>query len=204
MDVHMPVMDGLTATREIRKLESEQYRVPILALTASVMTDERSRCLAAGMDGMLTKPIELQKLREAVVRFARSVPPPSPSAETPPVVLQETAPSDAPIDLERLLKRVGNDQQFVSRLCRSFVVSAAETVDELDRAAANTDRSSLVSLGHKLKGSSRTVFATRIGDLAENLERDAVHQPEADIEMTLSDIRSAVNECSRYVIQNLA
>ncbi len=67
MDVQMPVMDGLTATREIRRAQSGR-RTPIVALTASAMTDELDRCLAAGMDGLLTKPLQPLRLREILDR----------------------------------------------------------------------------------------------------------------------------------------
>ena len=68
MDVQMPVMDGLTATRELRKRETRGLRTPIVALTASAMSGELSRCLAAGMDGLLTKPLEVERLREVLER----------------------------------------------------------------------------------------------------------------------------------------
>jgi PAS domain S-box-containing protein len=68
MDVQMPVMDGLTATREIRQRESAAARIPIYALTASAMRGELERCLEAGMDGLLTKPLEGTRLREVLTR----------------------------------------------------------------------------------------------------------------------------------------
>jgi CheY-like chemotaxis protein len=68
MDVQMPVMDGLTATRELRKRETGGQRTPIVALTASAMSGELSRCLAAGMDGLLTKPLEVERLRDVLTR----------------------------------------------------------------------------------------------------------------------------------------
>lgn len=73
MDVHMPVMDGLRATREIRQRETEQSRRPIYALTASAMTDELQSCHEAGMDGMLTKPLEPAKLRALLVSLGFSL-----------------------------------------------------------------------------------------------------------------------------------
>jgi len=69
MDVQMPVMDGLSATREIRRREAGSYRTPIIALTASAMTDELDRCLAAGMDELLTKPLESARLCDTLARY---------------------------------------------------------------------------------------------------------------------------------------
>jgi CheY-like chemotaxis protein len=69
MDVQMPVMDGYTATREIRDREGGRMRVPIVALTANAMTGQLERCLEAGMDGLLTKPIDIDALCEVMERY---------------------------------------------------------------------------------------------------------------------------------------
>jgi len=74
MDVQMPVMDGLEATRQIRAGEPRGTRVPIIALTASAMTDEVQQCLAAGMDALLTKPLQIAALREMIDRFLPEAP----------------------------------------------------------------------------------------------------------------------------------
>ena len=68
MDVQMPVMDGYTATRQIREQEGSRKRTPVIALTANAMTGQLERCLEAGMDGLLTKPLETERLREILDR----------------------------------------------------------------------------------------------------------------------------------------
>ncbi|MEJ0040462.1 MAG: ATP-binding protein [Gammaproteobacteria bacterium] len=75
MDVQMPIMDGLTATSEIRRRTGMRPRTPIVALTAGAMTGDLQRCLDAGMDAMLTKPLEVDRLEEALERFGLRVPP---------------------------------------------------------------------------------------------------------------------------------
>jgi CheY-like chemotaxis protein len=69
MDIQMPVMDGYTATRRIRELEGARARTPIIALTADAMTGQLERCLQSGMDGLLTKPLDPQRLQDALERF---------------------------------------------------------------------------------------------------------------------------------------
>jgi PAS domain S-box-containing protein len=74
MDVQMPVMDGYTATRQIRDLERGRMRTPIVALTANAMTGQLERCLQSGMDGLLTKPLEPERLEEVLDRFGLGLP----------------------------------------------------------------------------------------------------------------------------------
>jgi CheY-like chemotaxis protein/nitrogen-specific signal transduction histidine kinase len=74
MDVQMPVMDGYTATRQIRDLERGRIRTPVVALTANAMTGQLERCLQSGMDGLLTKPLEPERLEEVLERFGLGMP----------------------------------------------------------------------------------------------------------------------------------
>jgi CheY-like chemotaxis protein len=86
MDLQMPVMDGLTATRRIRELEAANgQRTPIVALTANAMAGQLERCLAADMDGFLTKPLELGRLREALERHGLCIAERTPPAASPTV-----------------------------------------------------------------------------------------------------------------------
>ena len=73
MDVQMPVMDGYTATRQIRDLERGRRRTPIVALTANAMTGQLERCLETGMDGLLTKPLAVEHLQEVLERYGLAV-----------------------------------------------------------------------------------------------------------------------------------
>jgi CheY-like chemotaxis protein len=84
MDCQMPVMDGFDATRLIRKLDSHRGKVPIVALTAHAMAEERQRCLAAGMDAHLAKPITPKALRAALIQWV--LPKRKPSTPWKPVV----------------------------------------------------------------------------------------------------------------------
>ena len=133
MDVQMPVMDGLTATREIRRAEGGRRRTPIVALTASAMTDELDRCLAAGMDGLLTKPLQPLRLREILDRRGLGNPRDAAREALRPAPMRALSPV---LDLTQLRTLVGDDPQFMAELCRTFMASSGRLIEELRHAVA--------------------------------------------------------------------
>jgi PAS domain S-box-containing protein len=196
MDVQMPIMDGLTASREIRRAEAGGRRVPIVALTASAMTDELDRCRAAGMDGMLTKPLQPQRLREILDRHGLGNPRSAArdTASTQP--LRVLAPA---LDIERLQALVGDDPQFMAELCRTFMASSARLMVELRQALSAQDRAQLKALAHKLKGGAGSVCARRITDLSLALEHTAMAEPLADLEGVVDQIQATLDECASVI-----
>jgi len=194
MDVQMPIMDGLTATREIRRAEVRGHRIPVVALTASAMTDELDRCIAAGMDGLLTKPLQPLRLREMLDRHGlsqRGARPPLPRSVA------------AALDMVQLRSNVGDDDpQFIAQLCRTFMASSSRLIEELRHAAADADRPQLKALAHKLKGGAGSVCAQRITDLCLVLERTAVDAPLADLSAIVERIGAALGECASIIEVN--
>ena len=199
MDVQMPVMDGLTATREIRRQEDPSRRTPIIALTASAMTDELERCMEAGMDALLTKPLEPSRLAETLARHLGG----TSSVVAGAVRPIGRAPAQ-PIDLGRLRVIVGDDQQFIQALCQTFLASSGRILEELRRAVGSADRALLANLAHKLKGGSHSVCALRVGDLAAALERGAATKPVTELEEFVSQIHAAIEECAGFVEARVA
>ncbi len=198
MDVQMPVMDGLAATREIRRNESGMRRTPIIALTASAMTDELERCIAAGMDGLLTKPLEPVRLSETLARYGLG------GKRATIASLPLLRPTVQAIDLARLRTIVGEDHAFVQELCRTFLASSGRIVDELRRALAADDRELLGTLAHKLKGGSGSVCAQRVGDLAAVLERSSTTRSAADLAELVEQIVAAIRECAGFIEAQVA
>ncbi len=200
MDVQMPVMDGLAATREIRAREGDRHRVPIVALTASAMTDEMERCTAAGMDALLVKPLELPRLCEILDRHgfrpAAASTDKATRAAAPAVV---EVPMNRPVDLEQLRTLVGDDREFMSELCETFVSSSSRIVEELTRALSVGDRIVLGAMAHKLKGGSASICAHELAKLAAVLEKDAKEKPMPELEQAVASLRRAFNDAAGYV-----
>jgi HPt (histidine-containing phosphotransfer) domain-containing protein len=171
--------------------------VPIVALTASAMTDELDRCLAAGMDGLLTKPLQPRRLREmleqhglGIVRSAAA----RDEARSP--VERRVAPA---LDVARLRTLVGDDPQFMEELCRTFMASSTRLIEELRQAVVSEDRAQVKAVAHKLKGGAGSVCAQRITDLSLALERTALVAPAAELAGVVEQIRAALGECASVI-----
>ncbi len=147
MDCQMPVMDGLAATREIRR--SYPHPVRIIAMTANAMQEDRERCLDAGMDAFLSKPVRAADLGQVL----QSCKPlgvactPAPAADSPDTV-------DAPVNLERLLEITGHDAEMFHQIVHEYLDQAGEILSALVLAIEDRDASELRELAHKLCGSS--------------------------------------------------
>ena len=154
MDCQMPVMDGFTATRRIRELEAGRggKRLPIIALTANVMSEDRENCIAAGMDAHLGKPIEPAQLIETLGRFVR------PPSATPA------------IDRNALRELTGGDVEFERELAETFVNSGDQCLAEIIAALEVSDFDTVRKRAHSLKGASANIHAQVLSQAASSLE----------------------------------
>jgi CheY-like chemotaxis protein len=159
MDCQMPVMDGFTATRRIRELELSRggKRLPIIALTANVMSEDREKCLAAGMDAHLGKPIEPAQVIEALSRFMKA------------------AANSPAIDREALRELTGGDTEFERELAQTFVSSGDQCLAEIMAALKASDFDTVRKRAHSLKGASANIHARDLSHAASSLE-NAVRQ----------------------------
>ena len=165
MDLQMPVMDGLTATRTIRELEAgHRAPTPIVALTANAMSGQLERCMEAGMNGFLTKPLEIARLHETLDRYGLGAA--MDTAHTSTLTGSELVP----IDLARLNELTEGDTEFAQELAATFIASGEQVIEEMHRALAVFDRAALGRAGHKLKGASANIYAEPLRKLALELE----------------------------------
>jgi signal transduction histidine kinase/DNA-binding response OmpR family regulator/HPt (histidine-containing phosphotransfer) domain-containing protein len=174
MDMQMPVMDGLAATRAIR--QNSQFKdLPIIAMTANAMADDREKCLEAGMNDYLAKPIDPDKLFDALLRWipARTA---APNVAAAPVVAEQRPPADsAPlkipgIDTQTAVKRTGGNRQRYVSLLRRFADSQVGAVGEIRAALNAQDSATAQRIAHSLKGAAANLGANALAIAAGNTE----------------------------------
>jgi two-component system, sensor histidine kinase and response regulator len=181
IDLQMPLMDGYSATDCMRKLEPGVERTPIVALTASAMIGQRERCLASGMDELLTKPLDIGRLQAVLDRFGLRIDSGDRGLDEAAVAQLVAAPSAvAAVDRERLRQVTGNDADFARDLARTFSLNSAELIAQLRESATRGDRTTLGRAAHTLKGACANIYAQPLHELCSELETraDALTEPD--------------------------
>jgi len=171
MDVQMPVMDGFTATRELRK--DERYKnMPILAMTANATHEDRQRCEEAGMNDHIAKPIIPKVLFETLLKWVehkeRDVPD-APTDDNEDAVSLEL-PDLAGVDTTAGLARVGGNIRSYLKLLDKFAENQADTISEIRSAFDDGNNELSVRLAHTLKGVGGAIGATTLQEAAAKLE----------------------------------
>jgi two-component system, sensor histidine kinase and response regulator len=172
MDVQMPVMDGYTATRQIRDLERGRRRTPIVALTANAMTGQLERCLETGMDGLLTKPLAVEQLQDVLERYGLAVGHGTLSEVA--VASLICAPGSPPaIDVTQLQELAAGDEEFIRSIAESFAKSSSALLGSMRNSLASDERRQLARAAHQLKGASANLYAEALRSLCADLEVQA-------------------------------
>ena len=179
MDIQMPLMDGYTATQQIRNLESEIRKIPIIAMTAHAMTGDREKCLAAGMNDYVSKPIDPEKLLSALTRWI------TPGKRTIPGYLLaknvDESPKDDRLPLSGLpgisvrsgLKKVDGNQKLYRKLLAKFRRNYKSVADDVRDALEINNQETATRLVHTVKG------------LAGNLGANDLHRAAVELETAL-------------------
>ena len=171
MDVQMPELDGLETTAAIRERErAAGGHLPIVALTAHAMKGDAERCLAAGMDAYMAKPLQPRELADTIA----SVLPPGVAGAAPPEPADRPCPVPAPagpVDLPKLLERVGGDRRALAELVRIFRADWPKQAERLRSAIRGGDAAALRAAAHALKGAVSNFAAAAATEAALSLQK---------------------------------
>ncbi len=169
MDVQMPGMDGLEATRRIRDLSSSviQHNIPIIALTARAMKEDRKKCLEAGMNDYLSKPLKKGELFMALEKACSGAG--EKGAVAPGALLSRK--SDLVFDLKKGLERTEGDEELLREMVRIFLDTFPELLAAMEKAVVEGDFEVLGRGAHTLKSSAGVIGADRVFTAAKELEK---------------------------------
>ncbi|HEY4119182.1 MAG TPA: response regulator [Byssovorax sp.] len=185
MDCQMPLLDGYGATARIRALDGDVARTPIIAMTANAVRGDREKCLAAGMDDYLTKPVVAAEVDRVLKRWtaggamtSRAAPAvvaydPTPRAGAPSVPRAEGQPAIDPSALQSLREMPGGGEDMVVEIVGIFIGELPARIAALTAALATDNARALVEVSHLVKGSAVHVGARPFIQLAARIEEQA-------------------------------
>jgi CheY-like chemotaxis protein/HPt (histidine-containing phosphotransfer) domain-containing protein/anti-sigma regulatory factor (Ser/Thr protein kinase) len=196
MDCYMPLMDGFQATQRIRRSPKNE-ELPVIALTASVTEEDRARCLEAGMNDTVSKPVRISMLAKTLERWV----PVSGGRSMRPV---STLPPPATLDMHMVRQLVsfdGEDDDFIQDVMVSYVEQLKDSAKKLGKALEDGDMETVRLTAHSIKGASKQIGAARAGDLLGAIEREndveAAKQLLEQVEQEVPKVAAAVQTLLR-------
>ncbi|MBU1238670.1 response regulator, partial [Myxococcota bacterium] len=169
MDMQMPVMDGVSAVRAIRNSKKRWSNIPVIALTANALDDDRERCLAAGMNDYLSKPVTLQKIQALIKKWGCEE-----GRQAPPVLSEkETEEERATLplfDKEEYVKRVQNNEELAGIIARDYITETREAFNAMEAAMLAGDTLEAGQIAHKIRGTSANLACHQLAHWSKELE----------------------------------
>jgi len=213
MDIQMPEMDGYEATRVIREREGESRHSTIIAMTAHSMQGDREKCLEAGMDDYLSKPINPPQMFDTIKNWVKSKIEESSAeeeisdnthagkAEEPPKAAssKEDDPDGSPVDMKEAMNRFGDDREFFKDMVQEFLNYVPEQMKILEEAVQSKDVSAVQKNAHSIKGAAGNLSAQKIFSLALSLENSDQDSDCTNAPSVLNDLKTEISHLKKFV-----
>jgi CheY-like chemotaxis protein len=191
----MPEMDGFQATRAIRDWETVtgSTPLPIVALTASAIRGDRERCLDAGMNDYITKPIDQNRLRELLKKYLVSSEPSLPKEDNPGSSPADESNMIEPLDTRGLFDRCSKDADFAARLLEKFILRLRTDREKIEQEAAKSHFQELAAIGHSLLGAASTAGASLLAQAASQLDAHAREMDQETVQLAASHLLTEID-----------
>jgi PAS domain S-box-containing protein len=193
MDVSMPEMDGLEATRRIRELPDEKGQINIIALTANVFKDDLDRCMEAGMNGFIPKPIDKNRLLSTLEHYLPT-PPLEDATTSTPEIAKDTRCLDQNI-LDQLINDVG--EEVLPTMLEVYFKEVDNRCKQIKQAMTALDIETMREQAHALKSSSGALGAANLRDIAEKIEYACKQGHDAEAKEIAGRLEDVANDCIR-------
>ncbi len=199
MDVQMPVMDGLTASKTIRDLENGK-NVPIVGMTAYAFASDRDKCLAAGMNGVISKPVDWEK---ALIVLADSMIGPVSQEQFDSVANRKEINESVPLDFNAYVERMGGNRTIAIKILTGFMEIVPKDLENIHNALTNGETKEANRLAHSIKGGARNVCAAELSEEAKKLEFALEVSIKDDAKTLLISVEKAFERLNSFVKETL-
>jgi len=206
MDLQMPEMDGFTATKLLRR-DARLHKFPIIAMTAHALVEERQRCLDAGMNDHVSKPIEPDNLFATLLRWAKPRPKESVESQPPSVPVKKAAEEVVLPEIEGVnqadgLKRVAGNRRLYRDLLGQFAAKQGDAAVQISAGIEGGDRQLAERIAHTVKGVAGNIGVTGVQSAAQKLEK-AIREGQDNVPELLSEFAGLMSTQARAIEQAL-
>lgn len=195
MDIQMPEMDGLEVTANIRKMNKPKQDVPIIAITAHALIGDREKCLKAGMNEYISKPIKSFELLKMIDKLLKVD-----SIDAKQKVETMPVSDNLNLDFERLNKVSLGEKSFEVELLNDYVYDAKSKCEQMQKVFEQNNMKKLSELAHTLKGSSYTVGAVKVGDESLGIELSAKNNDVDSCRIRIGQLKDIIMKTEEEIV----
>ncbi|MBL0343022.1 MAG: response regulator [Bacteroidetes bacterium] len=189
MDVQMPILDGLEATKKIKSNRESPSSPIIIAMTAFAMEGDREKCLHAGMSDYIAKPLKIEDFRSMIFKWIGNHPTTDNSNSKNPI----TSSVDILIDMKlfnRLVEMGNDDTEFMKQLITLYAEQSKDSISIIENAVSKNDFEGIGQAAHKLKGSSLNLGAKQVAEICKQMEIAASEKIPTENEKMVADLKT--------------
>jgi PAS domain S-box-containing protein len=192
MDCQMPILDGYSATQELRKRENQQQHTIVIAMTANAMKEDREKCIASGMDDYLSKPVKMDELSAILNKWVITEP-------NVPHKEQKFTDLYQLINQERLEEICGDDQEFTQLILTTFLTGIKNNVELVTTAVKMNNYQEVANQAHQIKGTSGNIGCETIQNLGLQLETKAQEQNLQGSEELITSLTETISILEKFI-----